>query len=74
MRAPDPSSPWRLPLVREIAVILVIKLAVLLAIRAIWFDQPTLPENGSERVGARLLGTPGTPSPPLRAPAEEAPR
>ena len=53
--ASRPTSPWRLPLVREITAILLLKLALLLGIRAIWFDAPTIPENGSERVGAHLL-------------------
>ena len=67
----NPPSPWRIPLVREIAVILLIKLAILLTIKAVWFTEPTVPENGSERVSERLLGTP-KPSP--AALNEEKPR
>lgn len=67
------ASAWRLPLVRELAVVLAIKLALLLGIRAIWFDQPTVPENGAARVAEKLLGAGDAPSIPLRAPAEEAP-
>ncbi|NQA61398.1 hypothetical protein DZ930_011570 [Pseudomonas aeruginosa] len=66
-----PRSPWRLPLVREITAILLIKLALLLGIKAIWFDQPTLPENGTERLDSHLFTRPATPSSPL---AEEPPR
>ncbi|WP_049269388.1 MULTISPECIES: cytochrome oxidase putative small subunit CydP [Pseudomonadaceae] len=66
-----PRSPWRLPLVREITAILLIKLALLLGIKAIWFDQPTLPENGTERLDSHLFSRPATPSSPL---AEETPR
>ena len=66
-----PRSPWRLPLVREITAILLIKLALLLGIKAIWFDQPTLPENGTERLDSHLFTRPATPSSPL---AEEKPR
>ena len=51
-----PQSPWRIPLVREIAVILLVKLAILLTIKAVWFTEPTVPVNGSERVSERLLG------------------
>ncbi|WP_455231368.1 cytochrome oxidase putative small subunit CydP [Geopseudomonas aromaticivorans] len=66
-----PPSPWRIPLVREIAVILLIKLAILLTIKAVWFTEPTVPENGSQRVSERLLG-PAQPQPlPLN---EEEPR
>ena len=39
MSARQPSaSVWRIPLVREIAVILLIKLTLLLSIKAIWFN------------------------------------
>ncbi|WP_236715577.1 cytochrome oxidase putative small subunit CydP [Pseudomonas sp. BMS12] len=40
---------------REITAILLIKLALLLAIKAIWFDAPTIPENGAARVDAHLF-------------------
>ena len=52
-------SPWRIPLVREIAVILVVKLALLMAIKVIWFDHPALAEEGQQRVVAHLLGAAG---------------
>ncbi len=64
-------SPWRIPLVRELAVILLLKLAILLTIRALWFGAPTVPENGSERVGRHLLGHGAPPSLSL---TEEEPR
>ncbi|MOA11697.1 hypothetical protein D3C78_1316520 [compost metagenome] len=67
----NPPSPWRIPLVREIGIILLIKLAILMTIKVIWFSEPTVPENGSERVGAHLLGTP--PQQPLSL-NEEKPR
>lgn len=57
MPAPAP-SPWKIPLVRELAIILLIKLALLLAIKAIWFDQPTVPDDGSRITSQHLLGEP----------------
>jgi len=57
-----PASLWRIPLVREIAVILAIKLVLLLGIKALWFDAPTVPKNGTEQVSQRLLGTSESPS------------
>ena len=51
-----PQSPWRIPLVREIGIILLIKLAILLTIKAVWFTEPTVPVNGSERISERLFG------------------
>ncbi|MOA11846.1 hypothetical protein D3C78_1318050 [compost metagenome] len=57
MSPPSPPSPWRIPLVREIAVVLLLKLALLLVIKAVWFDAPSVPEHGSQRVGAHLLGS-----------------
>ena len=64
-------SPWRIPVVREITGILLIKLAVLLSIKAIWFTEPTLPENGTERLDNHLFGQPAIQPSPL---AEEKPR
>ena len=72
MQAP-PKSPWRIPLVRELAAILLIKLVLLLVIKHIWFDAPTVPFEGTAQVAAHLLSpvnTPPSPSPAL----EETPR
>ena len=70
MQAP-PKSPWRIPLVRELAVILVIKLVLLLVIKHIWFDAPTVPLDGTAQVAAHLL----RPAAPLPLPAiGETPR
>ena len=44
-------------LIKEIAVILVIKLAVLLVIKAVWFDKPTIPKNYTPEVQQHLLGS-----------------
>lgn len=64
-----PKSPWRIPLVREIGIILVVKLVILFRIKAIWFSEPTVPVNGSARFDAHLFGTP----PPSQL-TEEKPR
>ena len=66
----EPSSPWRIPLVREIALILLIKLTLLLSIKAIWFNEPTVPEDGQQRVEHHLFGQPA----PLSIHTEETPR
>lgn len=66
----EPSSPWRIPLVREIAVILLIKLTLLLSIKAIWFNEPTVPEDDQQRVEHHLFGQPA----PLSIHTEETPR
>ncbi|WP_462382972.1 cytochrome oxidase putative small subunit CydP [Pseudomonas sp. Marseille-QA0892] len=69
MATPSPSL-WRIPLVREIAVILVIKLAILLTIKAIWFDAPTVPKNGTALVSEHLF----RPATTRLKPDEESPR
>lgn len=61
-----PQSPWRIPLVRELGIVLLIKLALLLTIKVVWFSAPTLPENGGARIDEHLLGTP---RPSLASPA-----
>ncbi len=66
----EPASPWRIPLVREIAVILLIKLTLLLSIKAIWFNEPTVPEDGQQRVEHHLFSQPA----PLSIHTEETPR
>lgn len=71
MSSPPRSSPWRIPLVRELAVVLLLKLVLLLAIKAIWFDAPSAPADAEARVGTHLLGGPQTTS---LQPNEESPR
>ena len=66
-----PASPWRIPLVRELSVILVIKLVLLLVIKHIWFDAPTVPPDGTAQVATHLLRPAATPSTPA---LEETPR
>ena len=60
-------------LVKELAAILLIKLVLLLAIKAIWFDHPPLPVGGGRPVRAHLLGTPDPVSTPTSSPAKESP-
>ena len=69
MSSPPRSSPWRIPLVRELAVVLLLKLALLMAIKVIWFSAPSEPADA--QVGAHLLGGLETTS---LQPNEESPR
>ncbi|RKG33964.1 cytochrome oxidase putative small subunit CydP [Acinetobacter tianfuensis] len=43
---------------REIAIILIIKIAILLTIKHIWFDAPTIPKNFDSQVAERIAGSP----------------
>ena len=45
-------------LVREIAIILIIKVVILLTIKHIWFDAPTIPKNFDNQVAERIAGSP----------------
>lgn len=45
-------------LVREIAIILVIKLICLMLIKAIWFDAPTIPKDIDHQVAQHIAGMP----------------
>ncbi|TCM60054.1 hypothetical protein EC844_13624 [Acinetobacter calcoaceticus] len=42
---------------REIAVILIIKIAILIAIKNIWFDAPTIPKDFDNQVAERIAGS-----------------
>lgn len=44
-------------LVRDIAVILVIKVALLLTIKHIWFDKPTIPKNFNNQTAEHITGS-----------------
>ncbi len=44
--------------VREIALILIIKVILLLTIKHIWFDAPTIPKNFDSQVAERIAGSP----------------
>ena len=49
-------------LVREITIILIIKVVILLTIKHIWFDAPTIPKNFDNQVAERIAGSP----PPIK--------
>ncbi len=66
-------SPWQLPLGREIALILLIKLLLLLGIRFYWFSAPTVPPDGATRTAERLLGQ-AAPAAPVPTVNQEMPR
>ena len=43
---------------REIAIILIIKVVILLTIKHIWFDAPTIPKNFDNQVAEHIAGNP----------------
>ncbi|TXJ09849.1 MAG: hypothetical protein E6Q25_02175 [Acinetobacter sp.] len=43
-------------LVREITLILVVKVICLMAIKAIWFDAPTIPKGMENQVAEHIAG------------------
>ncbi|WP_151813246.1 cytochrome oxidase putative small subunit CydP [Acinetobacter sp. TUM15375] len=43
-------------LVREITIILIIKVVLLLTIKHIWFDAPTIPQNFDNQVAEHIAG------------------
>ena len=45
-------------LVREITIILIIKIVILLTIKHIWFDAPTIPKDFDNQVAERIAGSP----------------
>ncbi|AMW78747.1 hypothetical protein AMD27_07540 [Acinetobacter sp. TGL-Y2] len=45
-------------LVREIIFILIIKVIILMTIKNIWFDAPTIPKNFDNQVAERIAGSP----------------
>jgi len=40
---------------RDVVLVLVVKVALLMVIKNLWFDAPSIPENGSARVAEHLL-------------------
>ncbi|WP_436905253.1 cytochrome oxidase putative small subunit CydP [Acinetobacter johnsonii] len=43
---------------REIVAILIIKVIILMVIKNIWFDTPTIPKNFDNQVAERIAGNP----------------
>ncbi len=44
--------------VREITLVLIIKIILILTIKHIWFDAPTIPKNFDSQVAERIAGSP----------------
>ena len=44
--------------VKEITAILIIKVILLMTIKSIWFDAPTIPKNFDSQVAERIAGSP----------------
>ncbi len=49
-------SPWRIPLVRDMALVLLLKIALLLRIKIIWFDAPPAAVDGTQRMDQQFFG------------------
>ena len=45
-------------LVREITLILIIKVIILMVIKNIWFDAPTIPKDFDNQIAERIAGSP----------------
>ncbi len=45
-------------LVREITIILIIKIVLLMTIKHIWFNAPTIPRHFDNQVAERIAGSP----------------
>lgn len=45
---------------REIVAILIIKVIILMVIKNIWFDAPTIPKNFDSQVAERIAGSPSS--------------
>lgn len=43
-------------LIREITIILIIKIVLLLTIKHIWFDAPTIPKNFDNQAAEHIAG------------------
>lgn len=46
--------------VRELTIILIIKVVLLMVIKNIWFDAPTIPQNFDSQVAERIAGSPSS--------------
>ena len=54
LKSPDSNR----QLVREITIILIIKIVLLMTIKHIWFDAPTIPKDFDNQVAERIAGSP----------------
>ena len=45
---------------RDIVLVVLVKVAILITIKNVWFDAPSIPENGSVRVADHLLDSRGS--------------
>ncbi|NHB59524.1 hypothetical protein G9F32_16130 [Acinetobacter sp. 194] len=45
-------------LIKEITFILIIKVIILIVIKNIWFDAPTIPKDFNNQVAERIAGNP----------------
>lgn len=46
--------------VRELTAILIIKVVLLMVIKNIWFDAPTIPQNFDSKVAERIASSPSS--------------
>ncbi|WP_376749446.1 cytochrome oxidase putative small subunit CydP, partial [Stutzerimonas kunmingensis] len=44
---------------RDVVLVVLAKVAILMIIKNVWFDAPSIPENGSVRVADHLLDSRG---------------
>ena len=52
------SSDLNRKLIKEITIILIIKIVILMTIKHIWFDAPTIPKDFDNQVAERIAGSP----------------
>jgi len=45
---------------RDVVLVVLVKVAILITIKNVWFDAPSIPENGSVRVADHLLDSRGS--------------
>ncbi|MCP3433821.1 cytochrome oxidase putative small subunit CydP [Stutzerimonas stutzeri] len=45
---------------RDVVLVVLVKVAILITIKNVWFDAPSIPENGSVHVADHLLDSRGS--------------
>lgn len=55
--ARKPRSSWRIPRVRDMALVLLLKFTLLFLIKIIWFDAPPAAVDGTQRMDQQFFGT-----------------